>query len=211
MTRNTSFAALATSALVLTLAAAPAHAVYKIVGPDGKVTYSDTPPPPGSDAKVKPVAVDGGSGGPSLVGLPYELQQAAGTYPVTLYTGKSCRPCDEGRQLLRQRGIPFAEKTLGGTTADQAALQRVAGTSNVPVLTVGQQQLKGLTPGEWHSFLDAAGYPRDSKLPASYRQPVPTPMLTIIESTPAPAAEAAPEAATPPPARGAASGPNIRF
>jgi glutaredoxin len=209
MTRTTSFAALATSALVLTLAAMPAHAVYKIVGPDGKVTYSDTPPPAGSDAKVKPVAVDGGSGGPSLVGLPYELQQAASKYPVTLYTGKACRPCDDGRQLLRQRGIPFTEKTLGSTSADQAALQRVAGTTNVPALTVGQQPLKGLTPGEWHSYLDAAGYPRESKLPASYRQPVPTPMLTIIESSPAPATEAAPEAA-PAPAR-PASGPNIRF
>lgn len=189
----------------------PAHAVYKVIGPDGKVTYTDTPPVDGS-AKVKPVAVDGSGGGaPSLVGLPFDVKQAASKYPVTLYTSKDCGPCDGARQLLRQRGIPFAERTLNDTSQDQAALQRLAGTTSVPVLSVGQQQLKGLAPGEWHSYLDAAGYPKDNKLPASYRQPAPTPLLTIVEPTPAGAApETAPAPATPAPAR-PASGPNIRF
>jgi glutaredoxin len=201
-------ALLATAALLVL--AGPAHAVYKVVGPDGKVTYTDTPPVDNS-AKVKPVAVDGGGGGgPSLVGLPFEVKQAAGKYPVTLYTSKDCGPCDGGRQLLRQRGVPFAEKTLGNTSADQAALQRLAGTTSVPVLTVGQQQLKGLTPGEWHSYLDAAGYPKDNKLPASYRQPLPTPLLTVAEPTPANAADVTPAPADRAPAR-PASGPNIRF
>ncbi|MGM9489517.1 glutaredoxin family protein [Ideonella sp. YS5] len=200
---------LATAALLVL--SGPAHAVYKVVGPDGKVTYTDTPPVD-SSAKVKPVAVGAGGGGaPSLVGLPFEVQQAAGKYPVTLYTSKDCGPCDSGRQLLRQRGIPFAEKTLNNTSADQAALQRLAGTTNVPVLAVGQQQVKGLTPGEWHSYLDAAGYPKENKLPASYRQPLPTPLLTIVEPTPANAADAAaPSPNDTAPAR-PASGPNIRF
>ncbi len=198
-------------AAALLVLAGPAHAVYKVVGPDGKVTYTDTPPVDTS-AKVKPVAVDAGSAGgaPSLVGLPFEVKQAASKYPVTLYTSKSCNPCDSARQLLRQRGIPFAEKTLNDTSADQAALQRLAGTTSVPVLTIGQQQLKGLTPGEWHSYLDAAGYPKDNKLPASYRQPAPTPLLTIVEPTPANAGETSP-ATESTPARPAASGPNIRF
>jgi glutaredoxin len=199
---------LATAALLVL--SGPAHAVYKVVGPDGKVTYTDTPPTDGS-AKVKPVAVDGGGGGaPSLVGLPFEVQQAARKYPVTLYTGKDCAPCDGGRQLLRQRGIPFAEKTLNDTNADQAALQRLTGATNLPVLSVGSQQLKGLSPGEWHSYLDAAGYPKDNKLPASYRQPVPSPLLTVVEPTPANAPDAAPARTESAPAR-PASGPNIRF
>lgn len=201
-------ALLATAALLAL--SGPAHAVYKVVGPDGKVTYTDTPPVD-SAAKVKPVAVDGGGGGaPSLVGLPFEVQQAARKYPVTLYTNKDCGPCDGARQLLRQRGIPFAEKTLNDTSADQAALQRLAGTTSVPVLTVGSQQLKGLAPGEWHSYLDAAGYPKENRLPASYRQPLPTPLLTIAEPAPANAAETTSPATDSAPAR-PASGPNIRF
>jgi glutaredoxin len=203
-------AVLIAGSFVLALAALPAHAVYKVIGPDGKVTYTDTPPPAGSDAKVKAVAVGAGGGAPNLTGLPYELRQAATQYPVTLYAAKDCKPCDAGRQLLQQRGIPFAEKTLASTNADQAALQRLAGTTNLPVLTVGQQQVKGLTQSEWHTFLDAAGYPRESKLPANYRQPAPSPM-----TMPAEPAQAASEAVAPPDApaqpQRPASGPNIRF
>lgn len=200
----------AAASLVLALAG-PAHAVYKVVGPDGKVTYTDTPPPPGSNASVKPVAVGAGGGGaPNLSGLPAELQQAAGKFPVTLYASAGCRPCDNGRQLLRQRGIPFAERQLAGTQADTAALQRLSGGSELPVLTIGQQQLKGLVPSDWHSYLDAAGYPRESKLPASYRPPTATPMVQPAETATAEPTEAAAPAPAPAPAR-AASGPNIRF
>ncbi|HJV69328.1 glutaredoxin family protein [Ideonella sp.] len=211
MTRTTRLTALLASGLALTLAALPAHAVYKVIGPDGKVTYTDTPPPDGK-AKVTPVAVGSGGGAPNLSGLPAELQQAATKYPVTLYSTRDCRPCDAGRRLLQQRGIPFAETTLAATSADQAALQQLAGTTNLPVLTIGQQQLKGLTPGEWHGYLDAAGYPRESKLPSSYRAPAPTPMTAVAEPAPAAGTDAAPAAAPAPaaPAR-PASGPNIRF
>jgi glutaredoxin len=202
-------ALIATAALLLL--AGPAHAIYKVIGPDGKVTYTDTPPADNS-AKVKPVAVDGGGGGaPSLVGLPFEVKQAASKYPVTLYTSKACNPCDSARQLLRQRGVPFAEKTLNDTSADQAALERIAGTTSVPVLTVGQQQLKGLTPGEWHSYLDAAGYPKENKLPASYRQPSPTPLLTIVEPAPVSGSDSPAPAQPDTPSARPASGPNIRF
>jgi glutaredoxin len=196
--------------LLLALAG-PAHAVYKVVGPDGKVTYTDTPPPANSNAKVQSVAVGSGSGAPNLSNLPYELQQAASKYPVTLYASSGCRPCDSGRQLLRQRGIPFAEKRLSATPADSEALQRLAGTAELPVLTIGQQQVKGLVASDWHGYLDAAGYPRESKLPASYRAPAATPMTAAAEpAAAAPAVE--PEAPAPAaaPAR-AASGPNIRF
>jgi hypothetical protein len=195
-------------ALVLALAG-PAHAVYKVVGPDGKVTYTDTPPPPSSNAKVQPVAVGGAGGGtPNLAGLPSELQQAAGKYPVTLYASANCRPCDNGRQLLRQRGIPFSERQLAQTQADNAALQRLTGGGELPVLTIGQQQLKGLVPSDWHSYLDAAGYPRESKLPASYRAPAATPFLPPAEAAPADSPAVTPAEA---PAARPASGPNIRF
>ncbi len=201
---------LVAAALTLASLALPAHAVYKIVGPDGKVTYSDTPPPTGGAAKVQSVAVGSGGGAPNLSGLPYELQQAASKYPVTLYSTSGCRPCDAGRQLLQQRGVPFAEKTFGTTSADQAALQSLTGGStNLPVLTIGQQQLKGVTPSEWNSYLDAAGYPRESKLPASYRAPASTQMVSpAAAAAPAETAPAAADATAP--AR-AASGPNIRF
>lgn len=205
MSRYPCLAALCASALAL--AAMPAHAVYKVVGPDGKVTYTDTPPPAGSNAKVQPVAVGSVSGTPNLSSLPFELRQAATKYPVTLYAGKDCRPCDSARQLLQQRGIPFAEKQVGSTQPDNEMLRYATGDTMLPAVTIGQQRLKGLTPNDWHSYLDAAGYPRESKLPSSYRAPSATPIVTPPEAAAAP--EAAPAPAEPPPR--AASGPNIRF
>lgn len=202
-------ATLLASALLLTLAALPAHAIYKIVGPDGKVTYSDTPPPEGSQAKVRTVNAGGPSGAPSLANLPTELRRAATQYPVTLYTSNGCRPCDAGRQLLQQRGIPFAEKQVGNTGNDVSAMQQLSGGSTLPVLVIGKQQLNGLTTADWHSYLDAAGYPRESALPASYRAPAPTPLVPPQEEAPPPAATEPAPVQDPLPR--AASGPSIRF
>lgn len=213
ITHRTSLArTLGLVAATVTLAslALPAFAVYKIVGPDGKVTYSDTPPPSGA-GKVQAVSVaSGGAGAPNLNGLPADLRQAATKFPVTLYTSASCRPCDNARQLLQQRGIPFAERTVANTSVDTNALQSVTGSTTLPVLSIGQQQLKGVTPSEWNSYLDAAGYPAQSKLPASYRAPAATPLVPPAP-TAGPADAAAPNAAGTTPPAAEASGPNIRF
>lgn len=201
---------LVAAALTLASMTLPAYAVYKIVGPDGKVTYSDTPPPTGGSAKVQAVSVGSGGGAPNLSNLPVELRQAASKYPVTLYAAAGCRPCDAGRQLLQQRGVPFAEKVVGTSSADTTALQSLTGATTLPVLTVGQQQLKGLTASEWTSYLDTAGYPSESKLPPSYRAPASTPLIQPT-AAPATADAAAPAAADATAPARAASGPNIRF
>ena len=166
-----------------------AQQVYRIVGPDGKVTFSDQPPPPASNAKVS--AANGSSaGGAASAGLPFELRQVATKYPVTLYTGNNCAPCGAGRSLLISRGVPFTEKTVA-TNEDTQALQRMSGDSSLPFMTIGSQQLKGFSDAEWTQFLDAAGYPASSALPASYRRPAPTSLVTIATPPATPAAGAA--------------------
>ncbi|HAL38963.1 MAG TPA: NrdH-redoxin [Polaromonas sp.] len=166
-----------------------AQQVYRIVGPDGKVTFSDQPPPPASNAKVS--AANGSSaGGAASAGLPFELRQVATKYPVTLYTGNNCAPCGAGRSLLISRGVPFTEKTVA-TNEDTQALQRMSGDSSLPFMTIGSQQLKGFSDAEWTQFLDAAGYPASSALPASYRRPAPASLVTVATPPAAPVAGAA--------------------
>jgi glutaredoxin len=160
---------------------AQAQQVYRIVGPDGKVTFSDQPPPAASTAKVStangsPVA------GVTAASLPFELKQVASKYPVTLYSGDNCVPCGAGRSLLTSRGIPFTERTV--TTAEDAqALQRLSGDSSLPFMTIGSQQLKGFSDAEWTQFLNAAGYPTSSVLPSSYRGPAPTALVSIAAAS----------------------------
>lgn len=181
------------AALWLAAALAPgllsAQQVYRIVGADGKVTFSDQPPPPGSNTKAS-ASNAGDAGGATAVGLPFELRQVASKFPVTLYTANGCTACDSGRALLISRGIPFSERTIT-TAEDTQALQRLAGEASLPFLTVGGQQIKGYADVEWTQFLDAAGYPKNSILPPNYRKAPPTPLV----AAPAPASPGAAPAA----------------
>ncbi len=179
--------------LVLALAALclPAHALYKVVDPDGKVTYTDRPPST-SDAKVTPLSATSSSAAPQD-SLPFELRPIVSRYPVTLYVSADCTPCDEGRKMLRQRGIPFAEKLV--TTVEEGdALLRLSGSRDAPTLMIGAQPLRGFSATSWNAYLDAAGYPQDSKLPPNYQYPAAGPMIEKRE----PVRQAAPRPAPAP-------------
>ena len=177
---------LATGGLLAT--AAQAQQVYRIVGADGKVTFSDKPPPVTSNTKITAgTSVSGG--GMASSALPFELRQVASKYPVTLYTGDNCGPCASARIMLMARGVPFTEKSVI-TVDDAQALQRISGDSALPFATIGGQQLKGFADSEWTQFLNAAGYPAASVLPASYRQPPATPLVAIASAPSAPRAAA---------------------
>ncbi|MDO9216860.1 MAG: DUF4124 domain-containing protein [Lacisediminimonas sp.] len=173
------------------LPAVQAQTVFRIVGPDGKVTYSDKPPPSATETRGTPANAGPAAAGVSA-GLPYALRQVAAKYPVTLYTGDKCGPCAAGVSLLTSRGVPFTEKTVT-TNQDSEALQRLSGDNSLPFMTIGSQQLKGFSDAEWTQFLNAAGYPASSTLPPSYRRPAPAPLVGVAQA-PARSAEAAPAA-----------------
>lgn len=177
--------------LVLLLAASPAHALYKVVGPDGKVTYTDRPPIGTSD-KVTSIS-NTGSVVPADVALPLEIKQAAQRFPVTLYTPTECDPCTAARALLRQRGIPHTER-LVMSAEDADALQRISGSRDTPTLMIGGQALRGFSTDLWNSYLDSAGYPRESRLPSNYQFQAATPLTVQRDATPAQATRSAPPA-----------------
>lgn len=167
---------------------ANAQQVFRIVGPDGRVTFSDRPPAEGQ-AKTAPVVSMSGSNAAAAAAdnnLPFELRTAATRYPVTLYSRPGCVPCDSGRAFLAGRGIPFQERTVT-SQEDVEALTRLAGTPTLPFATIGAQQLKGFSEVEWSQFLDAAGYPRSSQLPPGYRQQAARPLVVATQPAAAPA------------------------
>lgn len=171
-----------------------AQTVYRIVGPDGQVTFSDKPSVSPAN-KVTPVDNAVASAAPSGAALPFELRQVVGKYPVTLYTSSNCAPCDSGRSLLTSRGVPFSEKTIS-SVQDAEAFQKLSGSNSLPFLTVGAQHVAGFSASEWTQYLNAAGYPERSKLPANYRAPQAAPLATPEKpSAPSPAASAAAPAA----------------
>ena len=188
-------------AAALACLALPAAALYKVVGPDGRITYTDRPP---SDTSARVTTLDRGESileSPAPDALPLALRQTATRFPVTLYTTTDCPPCDAGRALLVQRGVPFTEKLIVSDD-DAQAMDRTLGTRTVPALTIGAQALRGMSESEWTAYLDAAGYPRASQLPRGWQAPAATPLAARSSAAPAsaPARAAAPQRAAPVPA-----------
>lgn len=196
MSRKTTLIKLLSQALpVALLATTPAWALYKVVGPDGKVTYTDRPP---VDQPAVTLKANGASSASD--NLPFELKRVVERYPVTIFTSGDCGPCDAGRKMLQTRGIPYTEKTVN-TDADVKAYTKQEGVNQTPILRVGAKQLVGFNQNEWSSYLDAAGYPAQSKLPVNYKQRPATPLTTPAAapaSTPSRPEASPPPAATPP-------------
>lgn len=165
--------------LWLASVAITSHAQYKVVGVDGKVTYTDRPNISAGD-QISPIRAASGDTAANA-GLPSDLRQAVQRYPVMLYVSENCTPCDSAKQLLRQRGVPYTERTVV-TAEDAEALQRVTGGRDTPTIAVGSQVVRGLSSESWTSYLDAAGYPKVSKLPASYQYPAATPLTQKAEA-----------------------------
>lgn len=213
--RSTPVPPLAALFVSLLCAALPAQAQYKVIDANGKVTYTDRPPA-ASQAKVTPLAArlaaTAGTGSADST-LPLELRTVASRYPVTLYvvTG-ACSPCDAARALLRQRGVPYAERQVQ-SPEDTEALERLSGGRDAPTLSIGSQTLRGLAPEVWGSYLDAAGYPRESRLPSGYQYAAATPITEKREAPTAREARAAsaPQAPTAPAPVPADNPSGIRF
>ena len=181
------------TALLLAAMAAQAQPVYRIVGPDGRVTFSDKPPAaaaPSDSAKAgaRPSGVRAAD-----ADLPFELRQSMARFPVTLYAGSGCVPCNAGRLLLQGRGVPYTEYTVA-SNADIEALQRISGDNSLPFLTIGGQKIKGFSQAEWTQFLNAAAYPAQSRLPSGFTFAAARPLVTAQAVEPqAPQVPAAPD------------------
>jgi glutaredoxin len=162
-------------ACALVLAAPAAHALFKVVGPDGRVTYTDRPPL-ASEGRVVPVSRDTGAAIDNT--LPFALRPVVARFPVTLYTSSDCGDaCVMGRSHLSRRGVPFTERNAS-TQEEREAWSRIVGGAEAPTLQVGGQSVRGgFVPSAWDETLDVAGYPRTSLLPPTYQPPAAVPLI----------------------------------
>ena len=156
---------------------ADAGDLYRWVDSSGKVYYGDVLPLGAQQVEVKKFPKDTSSN----EYLPYETLRAQQNFPVTLYVADNCGElCDQARNLLKKRGIPFSEKPLK-TYKDIEAFKKLSGSDAfVPTLMVGKDFLKGFVESQWNSELDIAGYPKTS----SYRQRTETPSTPAEQESP---------------------------
>jgi glutaredoxin len=149
---------LATGAVLLASAldASAQQTVYRWVDKDGKVQFSDSPPPEAANATAKTM----GGGYVEEGQVPYATQIASQRFPVVLYAAADCGElCTQGRDFLGKRGVPFSEKDVKDkAVADE--VKAMIGQLQVPVLKVGTSSYKGFNDELWTSALDQAGYAR---------------------------------------------------
>lgn len=188
---------LACAAVALTLLASASFAeTYRWLDQNGRVHYTDTPPPPSAiQSEEKKL----GGNVVQTSALSYSAQLAVKNFPVTLYSSADCgQPCADGRNLLVKRGVPFKEISVGDEKSREA-LEKASGSAEVPVLAVGHDVRKGYLQETWHGALDAAGYPKSGPVkPAMQREPTKPPTEQQPESkNDASVAEPAPGPYTP--------------
>ncbi|WP_341678191.1 glutaredoxin family protein [Niveibacterium sp. SC-1] len=138
---------------------AQADSLFRWTDENGRVHYSDAPPPP-DIRKVEERMLKKGSQ-IETDKQSYATRKASEAFPVSLYTAEKCPACEPARKYLSTRGIPFSETKI--TTQEQATeAAKLIGEKEaaVPLLVVGGKPYKGYSESEWASALDVAGYPK---------------------------------------------------
>ncbi|MBU1397218.1 MAG: glutaredoxin family protein [Gammaproteobacteria bacterium] len=165
---------LATVCVALASAPLAAAQLYQWKDTQGRMQYSDQPPPP----SVRNAQQKSFKGNVIEVGESYSAKTAREKNPVTLYASACGAPCDQARQLLTERGVPFSNKDPQASPESQAELQKLTGRLSVPVLVVGSDKIDGFETGQWQAMLDRAGYPKSAppgRKPVPAAAPVPEP------------------------------------
>lgn len=123
--------------LLALLLALPASAgVYKWTDAQGRIHYTDSPPPTARTTQLKLQTYTG----------PAQVSRVSGADSgVTIYTTAWCRVCKNAKAYLKQNGIPFREWDVEKTEYGEIKFQQLGGRG-VPLITVGSQKMMGFEP-----------------------------------------------------------------
>jgi len=122
------------------LLALPASAgVYKWTDAQGRIQYSDTPPPAAMATQLKLQSYTG----------PVQVGRAIGADSgVTLYPTEWCGVCKRAKAFLKQNGVPFREWDVEKTDYGSVKFKQLGG-SGVPLITVGAEKMMGFDAGRF--------------------------------------------------------------
>ena len=167
-----SLTAFAVLLLTTGLAAAQVQQVYRYIDVDGRVVYSDKPPPASAkDAQAKRI----GGNTIETSDLSYATAQAQERYPVTLYTFACGVILRLGAGIGQQaRGAAHGDRRQRGRRGRSP--QKLTGGLDAPAMQVGDQYATGFNEGKWQNMLNDAGYP---KTPPPRTTPVGRPAVPV--------------------------------
>ncbi|MDR2016392.1 MAG: glutaredoxin family protein [Burkholderiales bacterium] len=178
----------ALAAAVLALAfSASAQTLYRYVDADGRVVYTDKPPPPSAkESQIKRANANF----IETDKISASTRHAMGRFPVTLYAFSCGTLCEDAEALLQKRGIPY---TFVNTQDEEGIekLKKLTGGLQVPVLQVGTEFVKGFSDTGWQQLLDQGGYAKDAGVKTAVKHTAAS--AQTPSSTPEPESEPPPE------------------
>jgi glutaredoxin len=131
--------------------------LYKVVGPDGKVTYSDRPPADGRiDKKMSVESLPSTPVPPPSSTYLEWLKTRPALAPaasdeVVLYAAAWCGYCRQARAYLRAKGIAYRDVDIE-TDAGRHAFSAQGGGKGIPFMVRGKAQLRGFSAAGYDAF-----------------------------------------------------------
>ncbi|HEX7812619.1 MAG TPA: glutaredoxin family protein [Burkholderiales bacterium] len=148
-------AVIAALAILVLVPLAPFADMYKWVDDNGKVHYTDNPPP-GKKAKKLDLKVNSISG-PAIVSTVGKPGSATSSAKIRLYTTTWCGYCKKAKSYLQARGTPFQEIDVENSAQGRSEFSALGGRG-VPVILVGNQRMDGYSEGTLAGMLKQAGF-----------------------------------------------------
>ena len=159
----------APASLALSLAAAllgataSAQTVYKSVGADGRIVYSDRAPTEGRLEKTMKFELASSALPASAASY---MEQFRKTHPagpaapaeargVTLYSAVWCGYCRKAKAWLGEHGVPYTDIDIDAPGGTAALAQATGGRSGIPVLVVDGHTLNGFSVGAYDAMFKA--------------------------------------------------------
>ena len=144
------------SAVFLLLPALTDAETYKWIDADGKVHYSDAPPPDRKARKIE-LKINSISGPPvisAIRGAP--ATAGASLQRVRLFTTSWCGYCKKAIAYLRSRGTPFEELDVETSPQGKREYEGIKGRG-VPIILVGNRRMDGYDQATLAGMLADAG------------------------------------------------------
>lgn len=135
--------------MLLAAGATMAGSMYKSVGPDGRIVYSDAPPASGRVQKTLQFESAPSSPLPAIYvdalrRLRAEAAPPTTTGDVVLYSAVWCGYCKKAKAYLAGKGIAYREVDID-TNDGMAAFAQVGGGKGIPLLLAGGQRIQGFS------------------------------------------------------------------
>ena len=145
--------------MFLSATASHAETLYKVVGTDGKITYTDRPPVDGKSTALKFVDAPTSPLPESVLKYQAELRKSMqgrlseakktdSSGATTLFMATWCGYCTRAKAYLNAKGIRYQEVDID-TAEGARAFVDAGGSGGVPLLLIAGQRARGFSEASY--------------------------------------------------------------